>query len=155
MSEDAIMDAVVVSGEATLEAIKNLPFIRKQLAVEFVIPGTEIKVKIAPVGKKVRHQMMLESLKLQVDNNSEESPVEDSIKWAKFTEEMKTSYIKACVVEPELDDEAIEAIGEFDANALDKLFERCQEVSGSLVSPVMNESRDAEDFTSAGEATMS
>ena len=155
---DPITDAVNVSATSTLDAIKNLPRIRKEMAKQhpFQLPGTDVVVYIAPIDYPTRHRFMLKSLSLH--SSTDEANVDataEAVKWAEFTEEMKDSYIIACVVEPELDVEALEAIGLFDANAKDKLFEEIQRVSGVINEQPLEDSSDAEDFTSDGEDTTS
>ena len=155
---DPSTDAVDVAAKSTLDDIKNLPRIRKELAKKhpFQLPGTDVVVYIAPIDYPTRHRFMLKSLTLHssTDSANVDNP-EEAVKWAEFTEEMKDSYVMACVVDPELDAEALEAIGIFDANAKDKLFEECQRVSGVINEQLLGDSSDAEDFTSGGEATTS
>lgn len=106
---------------ASLEQLKSLPIIRKQKAVPFEIPGTGMVVKIAPTTASAEFKASVQQLRaITVENDEEKEAIRQVI---------ARGLLKACVVEPELDDEALDALQDYNASALTALLNRCHEIS--------------------------
>lgn len=119
---EQITEVIKQQQVASLAQLKLLPQIRKANAVPFQIPGTEFVVKIAPCTVTDAYKAIVSELKT-VDIEDDEERIAN----------LRTSanaLIKACVVEPELDDEAVNAINDFNANALGDLITECKKISG-------------------------
>ena len=127
--EQPTVDAVVQNKRASLDDIKALPDVRKSKAVPFVIPGTGLEVLVAPCSQSARYKSMMRALSA-IKESTDKNPGADDNQRVEIIEAMASSMIKACVVEPALDDEAIAALNEFNASGVTALLEKCREVSG-------------------------
>lgn len=107
---------------ASLEQLKSLPVMRKASAVPFEIPGTGLVVKIAPCTATEAFTASVHQLRAIASESDEER--------FSIRQIMARSLVKSCVVEPELDDEALDAIDNYDVRGLTALLQKCHEVSG-------------------------
>ena len=125
LKEEVLEEVIETKRRASVEDIKNLPCVRKAKAEAFVIPGTELEVLVAPSSQSDRYKAMISSLAaIKASDDKDESQK------VKIIENMANSLLKACVVEPELDDEAIAALNEFSADGVTALLSKCRQVSG-------------------------
>lgn len=123
--KEEVMQEVIEAKRASLDDIKNLPCVRKAKAEAFVIPGTELEVLVVPSSQSERYKAMISSLAaIKASDDKDEGQK------VKIIENMANSLLKACVVEPELDDDAIAALNEFSADGVTALLSKCRQVSG-------------------------
>lgn len=119
---EVVEEAVKEIRTASLEDLKNLPEIRKANGTPFTIPGTNLTVKIAPCT-------MLDSYKAGVAA-LQSNKLEDGTPEKLEHQQIQTrATLKACVVDPVLDDEAIDALERYSANGLIELLFECQRIS--------------------------
>ena len=108
---------------ATLEQFKQLPEVRLKQAVPFTIPDSDVTVLIAKCDATTKYMMTIQQLKA--------SSTEDEDERIAFLKAMNNGFIKSCVVEPKLDDEAIEALQQFTSVGFEALLSKCAEISGN------------------------
>ena len=106
---------------ASLEQLKELPAIRKAGAVPFTIPGTDLTVMLAKCTGTTKYMMSVQQVQL-----AQAEDEDDRLKWLRA---QNNALIKSCVVDPVLDDESIEALNEFNGDAVEALVARCVELS--------------------------
>lgn len=122
VAEPTVDDVVKELRTASLEDLKRLPEIRKANAVPFKLPGTDLQVKIAPCTMLDSYKSGVAALQsAKLDDGSPEKLEHQQIQ--------ARAMLKACVVEPVLDDEAIEALEGYSANGLAALLFECQRIS--------------------------
>jgi len=118
---DVVAEVVAEMRAASLEDLKNLPVLRKAQAEDFEVPGTGLTVKLAKCTGNTKYVMSVQQMQMV--------QTEDEDERGKMVKAMNNAIIKSCCVEPVLDDEAIEALNEFNADAVEALVARCVELS--------------------------
>lgn len=118
---EADVQQALADRQASLDDIKNLPAFRKAKAVPFTIPGTGLVVKVAPTTANASYK----STMLQLNAAS----VTDDDERMKLIRAMSNGLVQSCVVEPELDEEALEALNAFNGTAYLALVQKCRDVS--------------------------
>lgn len=118
---EQITEVVKEMKVASLSQLKELPAIRVAKAVPFVIPGTELTVMLAPCDGVTQYSNSIKQMKLL---SSEDVDEQEAMMRA-----IGNAIVKSCVVEPKLDDDALQALNEYNGTALTALMEKCKEIS--------------------------
>jgi len=121
VAEPTVEEVVQEMRVASLEDIKSLPEMRKAHAVPFDIPDTPFRVMIAPCTAVAQYGAIVSQLKLLRTEDDDERKTQ--------IQAAGNALVKNCVVEPVLDDEALEAINNYNGYALTALLQKCREVS--------------------------
>lgn len=116
-AEDVVKEMVV----ASLADIKGLPDERLKQAVPFTIPGTKLTVMVAPCDALTQYDAVITQMKML--------GTEDEAEKRKQLEILGNSMLKACVVDPKLDDGAIDALNQYVGGAVTALLGKCRELS--------------------------
>lgn len=122
-TEVTVGDVLEAQKIATLEQFKKLPEVRLAQAVPFTIPDSDITVLLAKCDATTKYMMTIQQLKA--------SGTEDEDERIAFLKAMNNGFIKSCVVEPKLDDEAIEALQQFTSSGFEALLGKCAEITGN------------------------
>ena len=120
--EQPTVESVVAEMKvASLEDLKTLPEIRKASAVPFQIPGTPFTVMLAKCSGITKYVMNVQQMLMVQTDDADER--------LKYLTAMNNAIIKSCVIQPVLDEDAIQAINEYDGSALEMLLAKCVELS--------------------------
>lgn len=133
---DAVDEAVKGVKRASAEDILALPALRIAQAKPFVIPGTGLEVMVAACSGTDAYRHTVAGLCAVKAEGDEKKVAAMKV--------VGNAIIKSCVVDPELTDEAIQALNEYSANGLGALLEFCKTISGL---GDLYRTADFEDFT--------
>jgi len=107
---------------ASLKDILQLPALRRTQAIPYVIPGTDLEVLIAPASYTDVYKASVSTIKA--------SKIEDTNEQLDALEANAIGLLKACILEPEMTDEAIEALRNYSQFGFSALVKACREISG-------------------------
>ncbi len=130
--EDVVVEETTEKPKyATVNDFKGLAELRKSKAVDFVIPNTEMVVKILPMSEAQKHAMQVDVIKNIVQRRHGAEPDDEGkmLEKSEFIRTFTNTVIKFCVVEPQITDEMLSYLDESEIGVKDAILNECMRIS--------------------------